>query len=196
MKRSEVLGLLAVATLIAAVFGLPAGALLQRLSTNVTIDLAAWTQAIGSIVGIAVAIYVPWKIHRREIAEKAQERRLEAQGMAILLIPEITELLNVIASETTTTTLIPPKPLPPVLARFLDRMYILGETGGHLLVIAVALQSDARALDAARRNIRFRAPTGRALRSMQLERMNQLRHAARDAISGLQGIIDSKPTAV
>lgn len=29
-------------------------------------DIAAWLQAIGSIVGIAIAIFVPYTIHRRE----------------------------------------------------------------------------------------------------------------------------------
>lgn len=31
-------------------------------------DWAAWTQAVSSIIGIGIAIYVPYRIHRKEVA--------------------------------------------------------------------------------------------------------------------------------
>lgn len=39
-------------------------------------DWAAWVQAIGSVAGIAVAIWVPWKIHRSE--QQAIQRAKDA----------------------------------------------------------------------------------------------------------------------
>jgi hypothetical protein len=74
MKKSEILATLAVAVLLALVFGIPVGAWLQTLSRKANFDLAAWSQAVFSIFGIGVAIYVPWAIHRREQHASDQAR--------------------------------------------------------------------------------------------------------------------------
>lgn len=36
--------------------------------------LAAWVQAVGSLIGLGVAIWVPWRIHQRELRAAAEPR--------------------------------------------------------------------------------------------------------------------------
>ena len=45
-------------------------------------NIAAWVQAIGSIVAIGVAIYVPWKQHQREIKQAEKTDQLKARALA------------------------------------------------------------------------------------------------------------------
>jgi len=47
------------------------------------IDWPAWVQAVGSLVGIAIAIAVPWAQHR--LAEKRDRRAASARARAISL---------------------------------------------------------------------------------------------------------------
>lgn len=49
------------------------------------IDLAAWTQAIGSSLAICLAIYVPWQQRRHQIHDQsAQESKAEARERELI----------------------------------------------------------------------------------------------------------------
>lgn len=52
----------------------------------------AWIQAVGTILAIGVAIFVPWKQQRNRAQERADDRRLRAHSLAIALYPELLEL--------------------------------------------------------------------------------------------------------
>ncbi|MBX3520468.1 MAG: hypothetical protein KF835_10690 [Xanthobacteraceae bacterium] len=141
-ETRKVFATLLVAAVIALVFGIPLGAFLQIFSSKQQIDWAAWFQAIFSILGIAIAIYVPWRIHQREREEKAHEQKLQAHGIALLLKPELITLKGALerrlkSQEITGTVL-----LPTGLKESLDRLYLLGPAGGELLVAASIIMAE------------------------------------------------------
>ncbi|QEX18924.1 hypothetical protein FRZ44_42350 [Hypericibacter terrae] len=52
-------------------------------------DLAAWVQAIGTLIAIAVAIAVPWWQHAKELDNRKVETRLKARSLAIAIYPAL-----------------------------------------------------------------------------------------------------------
>lgn len=70
----------AVAVMGFAAFAAGSAALTLLGATGLLSDhVAAWLQAIGSLVGLAVAIAVPWRIH-----EAAREQRMKAQTALVV----------------------------------------------------------------------------------------------------------------
>gem|GEM_PF-6707282 len=138
----RVIAVLGVSAILAAAFGLPVGAFLQTVASKQQIEWAAWIQAIFSIAGIAIAIYVPWRIHQREREEKAHEQKLQAHGIALLLKPELITLKGALErrlkSQEMTGTIL----LPAGLKGSLDRLYLLGPAGGELLVAASVIMAE------------------------------------------------------
>lgn len=55
-------------------------------------EFPAWVQAVGAIIGIAVAIFVPWWQHREIESERKQEMRLRARSMAYAIFPSFAVL--------------------------------------------------------------------------------------------------------
>ena len=53
--------------------------------------MPAWIQAIGSLVAIAIAIWVPWSIEKAKAARIETERRAKGHAVAILIFPALTE---------------------------------------------------------------------------------------------------------
>lgn len=55
-------------------------------------QLPAWVQAFGSIIGIGVAIAVPYKIHNREQQAAAKDKRLRERSYMLYLLPMVSRL--------------------------------------------------------------------------------------------------------
>jgi hypothetical protein len=55
---------------------------------------AAWVQAVGSVLGIAVAVLVPWYVFRKERNRQEMERAQRAKGYALTLLPFVRKLAN------------------------------------------------------------------------------------------------------
>lgn len=55
-------------------------------------DLAAWVQAIGSVIGIAIAIAVPWYQTRTARRDQQDERSKRAGALAVVLYPELVRM--------------------------------------------------------------------------------------------------------
>jgi hypothetical protein len=95
---------------------------------------AGWAQAI--VAGLAiVAVYIAATIPvRAEAARLERERRLRADGLALLLIPEIVvlkgEIETCIGNGSIYDT---PVSVPLMLASKTDDLYLLGEPGRRLL---------------------------------------------------------------
>lgn len=64
-------------------------------------EAPAWVQAVGSIAGIGIAIYVPWSSHRRDVIKQEREAKIHAavviSGFRLNINP-ITSLMIVIAN--------------------------------------------------------------------------------------------------
>lgn len=70
----------------AGLFGLIFGLVLGGVGGD---SIPAWTQAIGSIVGIAVAIAVPAWMKVREDQEKKSDKSLRAMSLAVTILPAV-----------------------------------------------------------------------------------------------------------
>jgi hypothetical protein len=95
---------------------------------------AGWMQAI--VAGLAiVAVYIAATIPvRAEAARLERERRLRADGLALLLIPEIAVLKGEIETCIDSGNIFdPPVTVPVTLSSKTDDLYLLGEPGRRLL---------------------------------------------------------------
>jgi hypothetical protein len=95
---------------------------------------AGWMQAI--VAGLAVvAVYIAATIPvRAEAARLERERRLRADGLALLLIPEIIVLKGELETYIDSGRIYdPPVTVPLTLSSKTDDLYLLGEPGRRLL---------------------------------------------------------------
>lgn len=101
---------------------------------NDTAGLAAWAQALLSGVAI-VAVYIAATIPvRAERKRRENELRLQRQGLAFLLIPEVLALLGEVQTAIGSGTIYDAPIRPPEsLSEKLGELYILREVGGRLL---------------------------------------------------------------
>jgi hypothetical protein len=107
--------------------------------------LAAWFQAVGAIVAVGVAIWVPAYQHKvaRDDAEK--DRRLKARSLALRMLPTLLDLdshVKQAIQKTQTISLAMPGPviiqlvgdatvgIPQELVDDADQLYLLGEKAG------------------------------------------------------------------
>jgi hypothetical protein len=116
---------------------------------------AGWAQAIGAILVVIVAIWVPARQRRTARADAERERRLRARSLLILIGPELLELrvdieraLRALSDRETfelqsgflleNLTV----DLPPLIARNIDELYLFGEPAGLTLqqLVSVVLQ--------------------------------------------------------
>ena len=103
--------------------------------------IAAWVQAIGSVLAIAAAVWIGNRAYRRSerILEETRrrdeaERHLKARSLAIALYPELLEMKEkIIAARRRSGKFSPSKlGIPPVLLQSIDRLYLLGEAGAAI----------------------------------------------------------------
>jgi hypothetical protein len=107
--------------------------------------LAAWLQAVGAIIAVAVAIWVPARQHSVARADAEIERRLKARSLALRLLPSLLELEQQVQRATEKTKAVSlgmPGPvivqlvsdatvgIPRELADEVDQLYLLGEKAG------------------------------------------------------------------
>jgi hypothetical protein len=114
----------------------------------------AWVQAIGAIIALAVAIYVPNSLHKKEVARADAERRLKARALAVAIFPELLEIqvkldraLDIISNKLVTDLgsrvqfhLDQMKiETPPILRSSLDNLYLLGDAAGVPLMQLISV---------------------------------------------------------
>ena len=109
--------------------------------------LAAWCQAVGAILAIGVAIWVPARQHTVARADAEEERRLKAQGLALRLLPALLDFEPRVKDAIEKTRAIPPEmagpgpvivylvthasvSAPDELVEDVDRLYLMGARAG------------------------------------------------------------------
>lgn len=70
----------------------------MNLSALTPSDWAAWVQAGGSLVGIGVAIVVPFVLSRQDRKRFEREQRVRAKSYALALLPRARRLESMLAS--------------------------------------------------------------------------------------------------
>lgn len=102
---------------------------------------AAWVQAVGSLIAIAVAIGVPLGLHIQERRSRAKQERISAVIVAGAISPFVANALSRIGFFRRQLTAVPDQlalqkqlpenafATPEALLRFQDRFHLLGRTG-------------------------------------------------------------------
>ncbi len=139
--------MIALGTVFGAVFVLVSAPWLGVLSKDgAWVGLGGWAQAIGSVIAVLAAAYVPWRIAKERAAAAEQERRFKARSLAIALYPELTELKEKLRAATTALDLIgsdlplsvfDPRTklaveIPPVITGCIFEFYLLREVGDEI----------------------------------------------------------------
>ncbi|HEL5025707.1 TPA: hypothetical protein UOA81_000876 [Stenotrophomonas maltophilia] len=116
--------------------------------TSKPVDMAAWTQAIGSLVGIALALYVPWRQRRNQINdERAKAAREEQREEELLRLMHVALWRPVASYHSSCEYLLKkidkayevrvslPEMIfdrPPEFDQFRDRLHFMGPVGHRI----------------------------------------------------------------
>ena len=108
---------------------------------------AGWMQAIVASAAIVAVYYAATIPVKAEARYRARERKLRADGMALLLLPDIIVLKGEIETIVDSGNIYQePVGVPPSLFNRADELYLLGEAGGRLLQAIGAVIKTAAAI--------------------------------------------------
>ncbi|MEN5209382.1 hypothetical protein ABE493_14805 [Stenotrophomonas terrae] len=138
------------------------------------VDLSAWVQAIGSIVGILLAIAIPYLQRRSEVRDRKERDALIARSLGTVLLRELIKFEGKIkrdqriASGAGSTEIvdIETNTIPREIWDRVERLHELGPAGHHALLAINAVQHAQEELDGGRltptdgRSDRFRGQIG------------------------------------
>jgi hypothetical protein len=112
--------------------------------------LASHENLAGGLIGAGgtlLAGWIAWMAVHKELAftaaNDATERKLQAQGLALLLHAELIAFKGQLAGSNVSLYQAEISP-PELIIRFLDRLYILGPAGGAILLMIGALEANKR----------------------------------------------------
>lgn len=110
--------------------------------------LSGWVQGAGTLIALAIAIGVPWCIHRNEVREKKRTKIHQGQGLAILLRPSLLVLQGEIEAAKKQHTLSQKiVDIPDDLTTEVQSLWIMGTAGGHMLQAIAALRTNNRQIE-------------------------------------------------
>ena len=109
---------------------------------------AATIQAVGTLLAIAIAIWVPFKIHSNETRRREREIRLKGQAIALLIEP----LLRAIDGQIDREGFVRPEgsrqiEIPETILSLSRDLWLMGEAGGNVLQLIGILQAHNRILE-------------------------------------------------
>ncbi len=132
------------ALLFGALLGLVVGASwgVSRICSDFN-EWPGWIQAIGSLIGIATAIYVPWRQRQLERADELRDRHLQAQAVGILVVHDLRVLQGTLERALPQRALEhlsvgPPRSLEDSVGEF----WKMGEVGGLLTLLLGVLRAN------------------------------------------------------
>jgi hypothetical protein len=112
--------------------------------------LASHENLAGGLIGAGgtvLAGWIAWIAVHKELTFTAEsaatERRLQAQGLALLLHAELIAFEGQLAQSNVSLYRAEISP-PELIIRFLDRLYLLGPAGGAILLMIGALEANKR----------------------------------------------------
>jgi hypothetical protein len=152
--------------------------------------LAAWVQAIGSILAIIAAFLIAYfearRAHAREEARATREeadRLNRAQGLALMLQPELAAFEGTLERLGFSERAAPPK----TILDHADQLYVLGKAGGLILFMIGALNAHEQLRPPPATSTEGRAQ----LDKLRAERLRIAHQCCSDAVQELQKIIDT-----
>lgn len=110
--------------------------MIEWVTTNASAvqAIASAAMVLTSAVGIAIAIWVPHRLHRRETRQRDEEIRREGQGIALMIEP----MLVTLDGHLEANGIIRPEgvariEIPETLLSMADDLWKLGHAGEHVL---------------------------------------------------------------
>ena len=151
-------------------------------------------QAVGTLLAIAIAIWVPFKIHRNEARRGEREIRLKGQAIALLIEP----LLRAIDGQIDREGIVRPEgpnpiEIPEEILSHSRDFWLMGEAGGNVLQLIGILQTHNRILEET-----VPLPTDmdekerREFAHLFHERLNLARKCLRDAFAAIDILLKRK----
>lgn len=112
----------------------------------------AWVQAIGTLLALAIAIYVPRRIHGREAKERADDQRRQGQGIALLIGHTLRTLEGEIHRTINKIDRIIKKgepvkfqemviDIPQLIQAEVNRLWLMGPAGDRILHVVSTLEA-------------------------------------------------------
>jgi hypothetical protein len=86
--------------------------------------LAAWLQAAGSVIAITAAFAVAYLQRHFDLADREQDRRIRAQGLALLILPELLALRGALERYVEREPAGPTSAPPETILRLADQMFV------------------------------------------------------------------------
>lgn len=136
--------------------GFAGGALLlvtQDWTVSLDGNVAAWVQAIGTLIALCIAIAVPWHIHSREAAARKSEIYSQGKAVATVVRPCLIKMRiqleqRLIETKKNLEQPLPEKPIVPammpidnILLEQIDKFWMIGLVGDRILRLVSGLQS-------------------------------------------------------
>jgi hypothetical protein len=158
--------------------------------------IAAWVQAIGSILAIIAAFLIAHfegrRAREREEARAAREdaeRLTRAQGLALMLQPELAAFEGILERLGLSDRAAPPR----TILDHADQLHVLGKAGGLILFMIGALNAHEQLRPPPAASAEGRAQLDR----LRAERLRIAHQCCSDAVRELKSIIDAaaKPDA-
>ena len=157
------------------------------------LGVAAWIQAFGTLIALAVAIWVPFRIHKSERRELEKDRIRQGQGIALRVMHVLRALDGQIeralsgieseyqdeAPEFKDLAIAVPQPIEDVL----DQLWLMGSAGGSILHAVSTLQTNK--IENANVN-----EIGHVF-DLAVERLESVRRDIADALEAIDQIVDS-----
>lgn len=152
--------------------------------------LAAWVQAIGAILAIIAAFLIVYfegrRAHARQERRRARDeadRLTRAQGLALMLQPELAAFEGTLERLGLTERAAPPK----TILDHADQLHFLGKAGGLILFMIGALNAHEQLRPPPAASAEGRAQLDR----LRAERLRIAHQCCSDAVRELKSIIDA-----
>ena len=152
---------------------------------------AAAIQAVGTLLAIAIAIGVPFKIHLNQTRKQEREIRLKGQAIALLIEP----LLRTIDEEVDREGFVRPEgphriEIPETILSLSRDLWLMGEAGGNVLELIGILQTHNRLLGRTiSMPIDMEEEERREFSRLFHERINLARECLRDAFAAIDTLL-------
>jgi len=108
--------------------------------------LAAWVQGLGTLLAVMVAILVPYRLSKSERDRRSVDRKLEAQGLAVLVHAPLLVLEGQIERDIQSALSINGlivRP-PDIIVDNIQRLWVMGRAGGLILQMISGLNANER----------------------------------------------------
>lgn len=156
--------------------------------------LAAWVQAIGTIVALIIAIWVPLSLHEKRAKERSMEMLLRGQALAILLSPQLQLMKSEFELMPAYWDRLEPWVIPDDISNNLDKLWLMGEPGAHIIQLVNTIKAHNFFISSRYvRPMDMEDDDRKEFNSLVMDRVQLASESISDAMSGIDQLLEQKP---